>query len=345
MRLKYRILWFEDNDSWFRTTSRNLDDFLEDNGFELQAIKYSNHNEGIRNILAKNDYDLILMDLNLEGAYGNDIIEEIRNEDIYTEIIFYSQSDVQEIRSTISEKGIDGLYCTSRNTDEFEDKVTKIIKNTIKKVQDVNNMRGLVIAETIDLENKIKYMLKRYFKTEPGLNLDQSRSVLYKNICAKKTKYYEEEQQLFNETAEGDMDSLIDKGILNSANLYHSLQSLVKEDLKIVNAKLQTTLSSEERLAWEMRKQEVSELKEQLNTYDVEIIRLRNTLAHVDEKINEDGVPYLESLHRNGTSIIFDNEKYVEIRKILRKHADNLSNIQLCLFGDKDVQDMAAPAI
>ncbi|MNB74631.1 transcriptional regulator NarL [compost metagenome] len=344
MRLKYRILWFEDNDSWFKTTSRNLNDFLEDHGFELQAFKYSNNYEGIKNILSKNDYDLILMDLKLDGVYGNDIIEEIRNEDIYTEIIFYSQSDVQEIRSTISEKGIDGLYCTSRNTDEFEDKVTKIIRNTIKKVQDVNNMRGLVIAETIDLENKIKNMLKLYFKTQPGMILDQPRSNLYKKICEKKTEHFKEEQKLFYEITEGDMESLIDKGILTSANLYHSLQSMVNDDLKGVNAKIQASLTSEERTSWEYRRQEISLLKEQLKTYDIEIIRLRNTLAHVDEKINEEGVPYLESLNKNGTSIIFDNEKYVEIRKILRKHMDNLSNIQICLFGDDGFQEMAAPA-
>lgn len=342
MKLKYRILWFEDNESWFNTTSRNINEFLEDNGFELHAVRYSNQEEGIKNILDKNDYDLILMDLNLDDAFGYEIIEEIRDEDIYTEIIFYSMSDIQEIRETISGKGIDGLYCTSRNTEEFEEKVTKIIRNTIKKVQDVNNMRGLVIAETIDLENKIKIMLKRYFRTDTGVGLDMPRSTIYKEICAKKSKHFEQEQKIFIEIAEGDMETLIDKGVLNSANLYQSLQKLIKEDLKNINTKLQTPLSLEEREIWQTRREKVLDLKTQLNDYENEIIRLRNTLAHVDEKVNDEGISYLESLNANGTSIIFDNEKYVEIRRTLRKHTQNLLSIHNCLFGDDDSQDMAA---
>ncbi|MEF3310611.1 response regulator [Paenibacillus sp. GYB004] len=345
MKIKYRILWFEDNKSWFETASRNISDFLDDNGFELEATRYDNAHQGIKYILSNCDYDLILMDLNLNGTHGDKIIEDIRNEDLFTEIIFYSQSDVQTIRATIRDKGIDGLYCTSRNTDEFEDKVTKIIRNTIKKVQDVNNMRGLVIAQTIDLENKIKEMLQKYFALESGSTLDDRRMELYNNICVKKKEQIEREKLIIETLTTGNIDSLLESNLLTSNNLYHALQSILKNDLKIINLKLDTVVTSEEKELWESKKLSITSLKEHLNRYDIEIIKLRNTLAHVTEKVNESGVPYLESRHNNGTSIIFDNATYIEIRKNLRSHTENLNSIYYNMFSDASTKEQAAPTI
>ncbi|NHC43589.1 response regulator, partial [Bacillus sp. MM2020_1] len=186
MRLNYEILWFEDNLSWFNTSSMYIEEFLNNSGFELVTYQYENDRQGLEEIIKKHNFDLILMDYNLVGKNGDELIEKIRDLNIYTDIIFYSQNGAQPIRDIIRVKGIDGIFCSGRDIEEFEEKVNGVIGNTIKKVQDVNNIRGLVIAETIDLENILEVIIRDFFRTEPGQLIDQKKTELLNNIYTKK---------------------------------------------------------------------------------------------------------------------------------------------------------------
>ncbi|NHC40409.1 hypothetical protein G6549_10535, partial [Bacillus sp. MM2020_1] len=99
----------------------------------------------------------------------------------------------------------------------------------------------------------------------------------------------------------------------------------------------------EKRLVLEERKNTLSSLREILISFDKDIIKTRNTLAHVQEKKDELGISYLESLNRNGTNIILDNDKYIEIRQMLRKHGVNLNEIKE-RFASFSLEE-AAPSI
>lgn len=347
MKLQYKILWFEDSISWFETAKAFVRDFLDENGFEMVEDHYKSNVGSVVDLLQKNNYDLILMDFNLENAKGDEIIESIRNNDLYTELLFYSQDGAKSLRRTIHEMGVDGVYCSSREIYDFEPKVTGIIRNTIRRIQDVNNMRGLVIAETIDLEIKMENILKEYFKVANHEPINIKRKTLFDKICEKKTIQIKEGLQAIGTINSKTIEDLIDEDILTAKNVYNALQSLVKAEITELNILLgNQTLNGEEKLLWQKKKTELVGLREDLKAFDEEIIKIRNTLAHVKENVNEDGIPYLESLNKNdGTKILFDNSKYIQIRKDIRRYSDVLLNLELHISSSDDSNSKeAAPS-
>lgn len=326
MRLKYEILWFEDNDSWFNTSNDILDEYLEENGFQLIAHRHVNANEGIETILMERNFDLILMDYNLEGQHGDALIKNIRDLKYYTDIVFYSQNGAQYIRELIKEKGIDGVFCSGRQMEEFEPKVNNIIKNTIKKVQDVNNMRGLVIAETIDLEYKIANILKDYFKVIE--EEDISKAKILKGICDKKQEQVLSESAAIQTIHEKQIDELIDENILTTYNLYTGIQSILKSKIKKLNILLNTKIEEEVKTHLVHEKQFLESIKDKISNFEADIIFTRNTLAHVKEILDpKTGISYLQSLNKSGANLIFDDNKYIEIRKKLLEYSTSLNDL------------------
>ena len=94
MRLEYRILWVEDNKSWYETTKELFTDALDELGFKLVSKKCENIDE-VKAETAKNwlkEYDLLLVDFTLKNSESGDkIIEFIRgiqDQPILTDIIF-----------------------------------------------------------------------------------------------------------------------------------------------------------------------------------------------------------------------------------------------------------------
>lgn len=160
MTIEYNILWVEDDTSWYNTTKELFSDTLNELGFNLVSKRCLDLDEVKIEIDANHlkDYDLFLIDFTL-GAKdtGDKIIEfirDIKDNPILTDIIFYS-SAVENVRTSMSKHGLEGVYTADRK--EIEAKFEQVVNTTIKKVQDLNNMRGLIMAETSDID---KYMFE-----------------------------------------------------------------------------------------------------------------------------------------------------------------------------------------
>lgn len=153
MRLVYKILWIDNEDSIYRNHKDNIYEHLENLGFEPQIEILQDFQSFEEANLELDSYDLFLLDYKLKnGQNGNKIVQEIREEhSVYTEIIFYSGVP-QQARQQIFDDKLNGVYITSRDYNDFEDDVLGIIDVTIKKVQDVNNLRGLIMAEVAELD-------------------------------------------------------------------------------------------------------------------------------------------------------------------------------------------------
>src|SRR5689334_9577229 len=128
MRITYNILWVENEKDWLEPSLDYVREIVEENGFDFKYKHVSSEKE-IEDLLATEnplkEYDLILVDLQLDkGERGNQIIENIREHKIFTDVIFYSQ-DIQGIRQAVAKHFLDGVYCASRNRDDFEEKFEK----------------------------------------------------------------------------------------------------------------------------------------------------------------------------------------------------------------------------
>lgn len=163
MRINYKILWFEDNATSYKTKKGFVKDIVEDFGFNF--IEPRNELDGSNvEVINFTNYDLIIADMTLAGGVtAMSLMEPIRKRNIFTEVLFYSSNGEDAVRTELAKYKIDGAYCSDRNNDDFEYKAKEVIRTLIKKTQDLTNMRGLVMAETSELDRIMVEILQLYF--------------------------------------------------------------------------------------------------------------------------------------------------------------------------------------
>lgn len=154
MKIEYRILWIDDSEEWVESKLEGVQEYLFEHGFVLEHDVFPAYDKDID----FSKYDIIAVDCNLsDSERGIDILKVIRDKDIYTEILFYSLDGESVLRAEVSKNKIDGVYCAYR--DDAIDTLKGVILTTIKKTQEINNLRGLVMAETSELDNIMKLIL------------------------------------------------------------------------------------------------------------------------------------------------------------------------------------------
>jgi hypothetical protein len=328
MTLKYKILWFEDDDDVIKEDVGPLiKTFLIERGFDLNIIHHLN-GEKLNDLIKDRSYDLIVTDLNLgEHETGDVLIDHIREGNILTEVLLYS-ANANEINKIVEEKGWIERASFCVGLGNLAEKLRLIVSLSIKKNQDVNNVRGLVISETIDLEHKIEKILLIYFSAAAEELLDERKKTILEEIHLRKIKKHEEDIEEIKKVSFTEVQSLIEKDILTASNSFDAIHSILKEKIKDLNVALNSKgLDGTKKAFYAEKKEELTSIKGELNTFREEVLKIRNTLAHVKEEVDQDGVSFLHSRNADGTEIKFDNNKYIEIRKNLRKHNENLDKI------------------
>lgn len=99
---KFRILWIDDQKTKCKKDVRAVKRIIESFGYEpdiqvmddISADSLNNEHGSLNKAIRARDVDLFVIDYNLKNnLFGGDVVEEIRqNNDIYTDIIFYSSS-------------------------------------------------------------------------------------------------------------------------------------------------------------------------------------------------------------------------------------------------------------
>ena len=159
MRLDYKILWFEDQQNNVEEVEKGLSTRLSRLGFNLNVVWTKPTDElnstfgQIKNIV--NDFDLILLDYDLgkDKFNGADIAKKLRRSNFLTDIIFYSSASPHDLRQYMFKQHVDGVFCINRNnlqSDSFD-----IIQNRIRKILDINHMRGIVMEVVSEFDESI----------------------------------------------------------------------------------------------------------------------------------------------------------------------------------------------
>lgn len=205
MNTIFRILWFEDELSWFRMEQMYIKNILNKHYLIPDIVRKDGGNFDISELLG-NDYDLILMDYKLaEGTTGDTIVSAIRKNDILTDILFYS-SEEQNMLEALS-KGmppIDGVYLTKRDYTIFTEKAEKLINKIVRRSEDVVNLRGFVLDNTSDFEVRIKEILNicwQKFNEEQKEKITETIKVLLEQKLSwtkKQVEKAKEQQDVFS---------------------------------------------------------------------------------------------------------------------------------------------------
>lgn len=306
MRLTYNILWIENEVNWLEPNREFVEEVIEEHGFKFQHIHRTTEKEIEHMLQGENplkEFDLILVDFALDsGDRGSSIIENIRKHNVYTEVLFYSQ-DLDAIRQAIKEKWVDGVYTSSRNKDDFQEKFEKVFLTTIRKIQQISSMRGLVLSETSQLDVMIEDIIATFLS-----NSDEETNKKFKAYVIQDciiNSHNSNSKKIEKLTEEVSDEELINHRLFDS---YKKMRSAAKI-LKILNSK------------------ELISPSDFHNQYKSEVIDTRNDLAHAHE-VEQDGVRVL--MTRKGQRQ-FDENTCVEIRNSLKKHQGYLIEIKSAL--------------
>lgn len=306
MRLKYKILWIENEEDWVDSIYDQIQDHLSDLGFEFEKKLIAKEEESVN----YDEYDLILMDLNLaEQPNGAELIERIRNLNVFTDIVFYSSVGIDTLRENGREKNLEGVYYSGRTPDStFVRKVCQVIDSTIKKVQDLSNLRGLVMAEVSDLDSLMDEIIVKYYNDQSLLD------EFHRKITKDKEKNIKK--------------SLDNNGIdCEKACKLNWRQLNIDKLLKIIDSSQKVRAIN---ILLERHKKQGTDLYQSPNdngfvdNYLQDIIYVRNNLAHCSSVI-ENGKEILKT--RSG-DLFFDTDMIIDIRKKIREYHELFLKIQ-----------------
>jgi len=306
MKIDYNILWIEDQESWYDTTLELFKETLEEEGFELKSERKDNIQQ-VRELIDKDGlkkFDMLLVDFNLRASdSGDEIIKLIRNNNIYTDVLFYS-INVENIRDSISKHGLEGVYTADRK--DIETKFNAVFLTTIKKIQEVNSIRGLIMGETSELDVEIENLFFALIE----LNVENEKRKI-ENIF----------RNDYKEIAKNTLSSCRAKRDCHTSDYkqYFSLSDsfrkydILKEILK---------LKSFDGFDLKTFKQ-----------YGKEVIGIRNKFAHAKAE-EKDGKMILRGQF-NAEGFEFDEVKCIEIRKNLIEHKNNINKLKSILIAQE----------
>lgn len=151
MKLSYSILWFDDSRELIDSLDINyLEESISKWGF-IPDIKFVTTPDEFQAQAPYSTYDLLVVDYNLQDyGHGQDFIEKVRDQEVFTEIIFYSSGATSLLWNAVYERQLEGIFIANKDT--ILERILKVGQQTLRKVLDLENMRGIVMAEVGDLD-------------------------------------------------------------------------------------------------------------------------------------------------------------------------------------------------
>lgn len=298
MDLKFKILWFENDTSAIESLEPILQEHLEDLGFKLIKKRIEGMPSDLDDLLKSDSWDLILMDYNLAAGSekGDQIIQKIREHEFYIDVIFYSEDP--DFKNEIINNYLEGVFlCQGRSN--LREKVKKIIDLSVKKNLDVSNLRGLIIAEAIDLVKQMDEIILDHFKIN------------------------EKSELLFRER-------VLEEEFFNDAQKYKLIQRILDRNIQSMNEFIAKKVDPTKNNQVQNTLDRISPVKQLFNKFDEDVITYRNNMAHAKCSLDEKNV-LICRIKSKITPETFDDNKCKEIRKKFIGHSNNLKTMQAIL--------------
>ena len=179
MKIDYKILWIDDQIEVFKEDGYidEINLFLKSFGLNPIVTYINNKEKFIKNL--NDTYDLILTDFNIDShTNGKDIIEEVRGNNIFTEILFYTAKG--NLEDTFKKDRITFFQTSNNHYKEVVDKIKSLIELTLKKFNDIVIMRGMIMNEVSYMDEVKLDIIKQFInsseedikKSLPNIKMD-----------------------------------------------------------------------------------------------------------------------------------------------------------------------------
>jgi len=166
-----KILLLEDDANLNETVT----EFLEDHGHEVVSV-YDGHEA--QDKLYESKYDLLLLDVNIPGVNGFDVLREARENDVVAPAIYITSLNSVDDLERGYESGCDDYIRKPFELKELLIRVETLLKRSfyhevkeIKEISDtiaydIKNNELLVDGKAVSLGNKEARLLKLFMKNE-----------------------------------------------------------------------------------------------------------------------------------------------------------------------------------
>jgi len=293
MRLSFSVLWFDDSEDYF--DSLNIDPLVQEIfswGFypDIQRVTTP---EDFKNHHPFEKLDLIIVDRNLENyPDGEEFIADLRSNAIYTEVIFYTAGNVNDLWDAIREKKLEGVFVSSRN--DILPKISKVGLQSIRKVLDLENMRGIVMAEVAELDHLLEEIIAMGVASLPVEQQDSIFKRFYEGAAGQNQEYGDRIIAFINKPEISEMLVLCD-----SDKRWQNFNRLRKNHSKLKN-------------------------KGRIGDFSAEVLKPRNFLAHGRAELQKDGSYFF---HYQGKKFLFDDKTSLDLRQTILRYKGAFSDI------------------
>jgi CheY-like chemotaxis protein len=302
MKLDYTILWIDNDPEIITVKCPEIKKYLDEQWFNLDLV-FEKSDQNLFRILENKDVNLILIDYNLsQKKKGDEIIEDLRQKEIFTDVVFYSAQDsfVKETKPHL-----DGVFYSPIGN--LVDKTKTVINVTLKKNQDLNNIRGLFIAETIDLTMQIEDLISKIL----CLNVEQLTFFVHQII----------RDEFFNDVSK-----------------YKIVRRFFADAILVIDEKIKSA-SAEEQKELNSLKERIRNTDEEFGHFRKEVIELRNALAHARRSESNRRNLFTYNRDKNCIKIeIFNEARCIEIREQFVKYSGQIAKISLLVDDIKQAQ-------
>lgn len=293
MRLTFSVLWFDDNEDYFDSIDLEpLEEEISSWGFHPVIIPVSTP-EAFNAHSPFDQHDVIVVDRNLEGYEdGQKFIKDIRDNEVFTEIIFYTAGRGSELWDAIRKEELEGVFVS--NKDNIIPKIGKVGRQSIRKILDLENIRGIVMAEVGELDHLLDEIITLGLS---GIPEDKQNLIFERFGISAKEQQVTILKRLDEFLESPETDKL---GSFCDSNKRWANYNRVKKQ----HPKLNGT--------------------PKLGDYENQVLNPRNFLAHGRPSKNEDGGL---SFSYNGKEFIFNDTVGVQLRQEILRYKNEFGNI------------------
>lgn len=323
-----RIIWFEDVDEWYNTTSRRVSRYIKNKNFKVDIMRIKKASDFDLTEYQLQNYDLLIIDYDLEkiyekdcvkSIYGTDIIHMIRNGNFLNDILFYSSHGFDIINQVMKREGLEGVFLADRNNGEFIEKVQLLIDKAIRRAENLINIRGIVMDTTSGFDNKIRDLVSIMWPVLGDKEAEIANNIK-KKILKDNIKTAERLDKKYPNINANNIDDLLNERDF-SAIRQARLLSWCIESNEMIKRKFQEILKK----YLYMSNGEVHDKFFEL--YKNDIVLYRNALAHIKNTPSIDSKVIIGEV--DGKAVQFDQQLCDALRKKLLSYENILDEMYM----------------
>jgi len=295
MKLTYSILWFDDDEEYIESVDLDpIKDAIKSWGFIPNIIMVSQPEEFMKYEPFK-EFDLIAVDYFLEacGEHGENFIQKLRQHGVYTEVVFYSANKISDLWNAVREKELEGVFIASRAGGGEQTKIINVAKQSVHKFLDLNNTRGVIMAEVGNIDDQLDMIARKSFNT---LNNEEQIELINRYVL-----------RITEQNDKSSERIALLQGTTKIDNLLESLDSTKK---------------------WNICKSLSNQIEglniQAIGDYQAEVLKPRNFMAHGIPEPQEDGSLLFTHF---GKKYIFSDEESIQLRQKLQHYSDQFDEI------------------